>query len=71
MQRSTAKKKETTQQRSNNAKPSREAMLQNPANQRSNNEVTQVMKEWFELNPGGEGFKCWQQRLQAREIGLK
>ena len=46
MQRSTAKKKETTQQRSNNAKPSREAMLQNPANQRSNNEVT----------PGDEGM---------------
>ena len=71
MQRSTAKKKETTQQRSNNAKPSREAMMQNPTNQRSNNEATQAMKQWFGLNPGGEGFKWRQQRLQAREISSK
>ena len=46
-------------------------MMQNPANQRSNNDATQAMKQWFGLNLGGEGFKRRQQRLHAREISLK
>ena len=47
MQRSTAKKKETTQQRSNNAKPSREA---------SNVAKPSKPKKQQRSNPGDEGM---------------